>query len=182
MEQPDQFNKAQNPSYWVSVGTAALIFGIITFLIETFIGYAVISGSGGFVFSIITGAIVCLIGAFAGMLAVWHYANEYDITMKLGKGALIGFFTGAALVIISTVLMQVWLLIDPDYTQQMVEATMARLETMDIPDEQLDAMGRAGSNQSIGWGVLFEFLIFGILNLLTGMLGVQLFAKEVEDY
>ncbi len=187
MEQTDRFNNTQSPSYWGSVGIAALIFAIITWAIGLAMGYVRMGGDVGWVSSIVSGVVVCLIGAFAGMMAVWHYSKENDITMKLGKGALIGFLTGVAMVIISIILSKIWLLIDPDYYLQMKEATLANIETMDLPEEQEEAMlNRLNSNfedQFTIWRqLLWGIPIYGILNLLTGMLGVQLFAKEEEDF
>lgn len=184
MEQTDQFNSVEeNPSYWGSIGVAALIFAIITFVLQIALGYVQMSGNSGWVFTSIAGVVVCLIGAFGGMMAVWHYANEYDITFNFGKGALIGFLTGVAIVIISIILMKLWLLVDPDYQQQILEATMERFEEMDVPEESLGEMranveSRFTITQQLLWGIP----ITGILNLLTGLLGVQLFAKEEEEF
>lgn len=184
MEQPNQVNETENHSYWPSVGIAALIFALLTFAIQTIVGYMQISGGTGFIASGISFVVVCLIGAFAGMMAVWHYANEYDLTMSLGRGALIGFLTGAAMVLFSIILGKLWLLIDPTYAERMMEATIERMEAMGgIPDEQIEATRQqAESGQSIIWQLIIGIPVFGILNLLTGMLGVQLFAKEEQDF
>lgn len=183
MEQPNQINETENPSYWASVGIAALIFAFITFAIQTMAAYMQINGGSGFIASTVSTVVVCLIGAFAGMMAVWHYAREYDITMKLGKGALIGFLTGAAMVIISIILGKIWLLIDPTFTEKVMEASLENMEAMGLTDEQLQAArDQAGSGQSILWQLIIGIPVFGILNLLTGMLGVQLFAKEEKDF
>ncbi len=187
MEQTDQFNESKNPSYWASIGIAALIFAIITFALQLMLGYIQMSGNSGWLFTSISSVIVCLIGAFGGMMAVWHYSNEYDITMKLGRGALIGFLTGVAIVIVSIILNELWLLFDPDYYQKMMEASIANIESMDLPDEQEETTinriragfeNRGSLLRQLAWGIP----ITGILNLLTGMLGVQLFAKEEKDY
>lgn len=186
MEQTDQFNKTENPSYWGSIAIAALVFSIITFVLQLALGYMQMNGSSGWLFSIGSSVVVCLIGAFGGMMAVWHYANEYDVTLKLGKGALIGFLTGVAMVIITIILNEIWQLIDPDYIQNMKEAAIAQIEAMDLPDEQEDAnlarMEGFEDRFSIGRQLLWGIPIYGILNLLTGMLGVQLFAKEEDDF
>lgn len=183
MEQPDQLNGVEeNPSYWESVGIAAFIFAIITWAIGLIMGYATINGSTGMVAGLVSKVVICLIGAFAGMVAVWHYARTYNITIKLGKGALIGFLTGTAIVIITIILSKVWLLIDPDYQKQIMQATIDRLEQMDVPEEQISAMAKSGGSPSIGRQLLIGVPVFGILNLITGMIGVALFAKEEEDY
>src|SRR5699024_3506505 len=115
MEQADQLNGVEEtPSYWGSIGIAGLIFAIITFILQIIMGYIQISGGSIWVTSI-SGAIICLIGAFGGMVAVWHYASEYNTTTTFGKGALIGFLTGVVIVVIGIILGKLWLLIDPDF-------------------------------------------------------------------
>lgn len=183
MEEPDQLNGTEEtPSYWESIGIAALIFAIITWAIGLIMGYATINGSTGVMSSLISKVVICLIGAFAGMVAVWHYANTYDITMKLGKGALIGFLSGVGIVIISIILSKIWMFIDPDYYQKIMQATIERLKEMNVPEEQVSAMAKSDSTPSIGRQLLIGIPVFGLLNLATGMIGVALFAKEEDDY
>lgn len=185
MEQTSQHSNT-NPSYWPSVGIAAVIFSLITTVLQLIIGYMQINAEPtGSLFSptMLFGVVVCLVGAFGGMVAVWHYANEYQITMKLGKGALIGFLTGAAMVLIGIVLNKLWLLVDPDMQQKMMESTIANFEAMDMPEEtkqQMIDQAASQANPSIVMQLLYGIPIFGILNLLTGMLGVSLFARDKE--
>ncbi|MGK7370159.1 MAG: DUF4199 family protein [Candidatus Halalkalibacterium sp. M3_1C_030] len=185
MEQTSQHSNT-NPSYWPSVGIAAVIFSLITTVLQLISGYMQINAEPtGSLFSptMLFGVVVCLVGAFGGMVAVWHYANEYQITMKLGKGALIGFLTGAVMVLIGIVLNKFWLLVDPDMQQKMMESTIANFEAMDMPEEtkqQMIDQAASQANPSIVMQLLYGIPIFGILNLLTGMLGVSLFARDKE--
>lgn len=188
MEQTEQLNNQNNLNYWPSVGIAALIFGFISFIISIAGGYLIINSesSGSMTFIIMQSAIgivSCLVGAFGGMLAVWHYARENQITMKLGKGALIGFLTGAAMVFVSIVLNQIWGLVDPDMTQKMIDSLVANFEAMDMPEEQKQAMIDGTVQQmknSVINSLLWGIPISGLLNLVTGMIGVALFAREKE--
>jgi hypothetical protein len=105
--------------------------------------------------------------------------------MKLGQGALIGFLTGVGMVVISILLSKVWLLIDPDFTQKMMDSMMANFEAMDMPEAQKQQMmdstaEQFESNQSILTQLMWGIPVSGILNLLTGMLGVALFARDKE--
>lgn len=186
MEQTEQHADTQ-PSYWASVGIAALIFSLITTALQLISGYMQINAEPtGAMFSptMLFSVIVCLVGAFGGMAAVWHYANEYQITMTLGRGALIGFLTGAAMVLIGIVLNKLWLVIDPDMNQKMMESMIANFEAMEVPDEtkqqMIDSVA-AQANPSIGMQLLYGIPMYGILNLLTGMLGVSLFARKKEE-
>lgn len=186
MEQTHQDNNGA-PSYWASVGIAAFIFSLITTVLQLISGYIQINSEPtGSIFSpsMFMGLFVCLIGAFGGMLAVWHYANEYKITMKLGKGALIGFLTGTVMVLIGLVFNEVWSFIDPDMNEKMMEAVIANFEAMDVPEETKQQMIDQAASQvdpSIGTQLAWGIPAFGILNLLTGMLGVALFARDKEN-
>lgn len=186
--QPNSENSQNEPSYWMSVATAGVIFGILAFALSLVSSYAVINSEPtGSWFSPVQllGTLVCLVGAFGGMLAVWHYAKEYDLFIKLGKGALIGFLTGAAITIVSIILSQVWQLIDPDMTQKMIDSSIANIEAMDMPDGQkqqvIDATAEGFRSQSsilsqLMWGIPIN----GILNLITGMIGAKIFSQNEE--
>jgi magnesium-transporting ATPase (P-type) len=185
-QQAEQNNQ---PSYWPSVGIAGVIFGIIVFALSLVTGYTMINSEPtGSLFSpvqIILWVTVCLVGAFGGMLAIWHYANEYDISIKLGKGALIGLFTGICLALVTVVLNQIWQVIDPDMTQKMIDSTIANFEAADLPDAQkqqmIDSTVQSMRNQnSIGKQLLYNLPMYGILNVITGMIGAKVFGKQEE--
>ncbi len=179
-----------SPSYWTSVGIASVLFGIIAFVISIATIYITINSdpTGSFISpSQLIGLLGCLVGAFGGMVATWHYANEYDTVIKLGKGALIGFLTGVGIAIISTFLHQIWLLFDPDMTQQMIDSMVANMEAMDIPDEQKQQMidttvQSMRDQQSIGSQLLWGVPMYGILNLITGMIGAKVFGKDEDVF
>lgn len=175
------------PSYWMSVTTAGLIFGFVAFVLSLVTSYAVINSepSGSFFSpSQFIGVFACLAAAFGGMLATWHYAREYDdISITLGKGALIGFLTGVCITIVSVVLSQLWQFVDPDMTQKMIESTIANMEAMDLPEAQKQQMIDATvegirSNDSIGMQLLWGVPVNGILNLITGMIGAKIFGER----
>lgn len=184
MEQTDQFsNDQENPSYWTSVGIAALVFGVIAFVLSTAVRYMMVSGAGGFLFSAASSAIVCLVAAFGGMLAVWHYAHEYDITFKLGKGALIGLLTGVGIAILLVILGNLWKMIDPGLHQQLIEMRIEKLEAANIPEDRIENMKQQmKEGVSIIYQLGVALLMYGIPNIITGMIGVPLFAKEEEDF
>lgn len=184
---PEQEAKGA-PSYWTSVGVASVIFGIVVFAIGLISTYITINSEPtGSMFSpvYLIGILSCLIGAFGGMVAIWHYVGEYDLNVKLGKGALIGFFTGVGIAVVSAVFGQIWNLIDPDMTQKMIESTIANIEAMDLPEQQkqqiIDSTAESMEGQySLGSQLLWGIPMFGILNLLTGMIGAKVFGKEEE--
>lgn len=188
-QKPGVGNGNGAPSYWSSVAIASVLFGIIAFIISiTMIYITINSEATGSFFSPsqLIGVLGCLVGAFGGMVATWHYASEFDVPIKLGKGALIGLFTGFGISLISVLLNQLWGLIDPDMTQQMIDSMVANFEAMDLPEEQKQQMidstvQNMRSQQSIGSQLLWGLPMYGILNLLTGMIGAKLFGKDEDE-
>jgi uncharacterized membrane protein len=175
------------PSYWTSVGVAGLIFGIIIFALTLVTSYAMINSEPtGSLFSptqISLWVLTCLVGAFGGMLAIWHYTNEYNISIKLGKGAVIGLLTGVCITIVMVFFNQFWQLIDPDMTQKAIDSMIANYEAADLPDAQkqqlIDSTVQSMRSQNnIGSQFLFSLPLYGILNILTGMIGAKVFGKK----
>lgn len=190
MEQSEQQQTGDKtaPSYWPSVGIAAVIFGIISFVMYLISSYVTINSEPtGSMFgpSMVISIFGCLVMAFAGFTAVWHYGKEYDLSLTLGQGALIGFLTGAAVTVISTLLSQAWALVDPELTQRMIDSTIANFENMDMPEESKQQMidstvESMRSQQQLGSQLLWGIPISGLLNLLSGMIGAKVFGKKEE--
>lgn len=179
----------QNPTfadYMPSAGIVGAIFSVITFAIGLAIGYQQIGSepSGSFLSpAMLGGVVICLVSCLAGALAVWHFTKEVTPFIKLGQGAALGFITGAVMVILTAILGEIWNFIDPSYTENLVEATIANVEAMDLPDSQKDQMidGMAESvrsQQSFGSQIIWGIPMNGLLNLVTAMIGVKIFAKK----
>lgn len=185
MEDPQQQISNEKPSYWNSVALAGVIFGIIIFVLSLIGGYATINAEpdGSLVSPIMwIGVLSCLVGAFGGMLAVWNYTGNYNISVTLGRGALVGFLTGVAITIVSVVLNELWTFVDPDMTQQIVDSTIANIEASDLPEQQkqqvIDLTAGSRQGESIGIQLLSGIPLYGILNLITGMIGAKVFDKS----
>jgi len=181
-------------NYWSSVGIAAVIFGFAVFVISLISGYMQINSepTGSFITGAMFGYLItCLVGAFAGMLAVWHYTREQEPFLKLGRGALIGLLAGGVLVVISGILNYIWRFIDPSYTDRIMQAMIDNVDAMqnipdDVKQQQIDAIAQQFQNADSFTGTLkqmpYGLPLYGILNLLTGMIGVKLFGRdEAED-
>lgn len=176
--------------YLPSAGIVGVIFALLTFVVGLFFGYQQMNAEPtGSAFSpaMLSGGIICLVSAFAGLVAVWHFTKEVSPLLKLGQGAALGFITGAVITIISVVLNEIWVgMVDPEYTQKILESMIANVEAMDIPDsaknDAIDGMAQSmGAGQSI-WSQLFIGIpVTGLLNLLTALIGVKVFAKKPED-
>lgn len=179
MEQSEHTGYETQPSYWPSVFLAAIVFAFILAAGQLIGGYMSINTGqqvGWVNFAI------CIIAAFSGMVAVWHYANEYDVAMTLGKGALMGFWAGFLAQLIAYGLLEVWYLLSPGYEQALKEVQIAAIEANDqFSDEMKEASIDFINNPGTMWTVIVYVggtIIAGILSLLTGMLGVKLFARK----
>ena len=177
--------------YWPSVGIVGAIFSLISFVVGLFFGYQQINSepTGSFFSPImLSGVVVCLVTAVAGLLAVWHFTREVSPKLKLGQGAIIGFLTGAVIVVISVILNELWImLIDPEYTQKIMDSTIANIEAMDMPDsakdDMIDAMADSmETGQSFFRQIFWGIPVTGLLNLITGLLGVKFFAEKEETF
>lgn len=171
-----------------SIGIVGAVFSIISFVIGLFFGYQQINAepTGSFISPyMISSGVICLATAFAGMLAIWHYTKEVSPQLKLGQGALIGFLTGAIVVIFSIILNELWVLFDPTFTEKILEATIANVEAMDLPsdakNDMIDSMAEAMGDVSIFRQLFVGIPIPGLLNMATAMIGVKIFAEKAEE-
>lgn len=188
MDDLQQHSGNSTDNYWTSVLLAGGIFAIVSFVLGLIFSYSQFNSepSGTLISPIMIGnGVVCLATAFAGMLGVWHYTKEVNSTLKLGKGALIGFLSGAFVVVFSTLLNEVWTYIDPAYTEKLIESFVANYEAMDMPEEtkntMIDATVESLRDQNILTTILTGIPLYGLINLITGMIGVKLFASKEND-
>lgn len=191
MEQTTEYRTEEsNESYWTSVFLVGGIFSLVAFVIGLVFGYIQIgSEPTGSMFTpfMMSGVVICLATCVAGLIAVWHYSREVTPHFKMGRGALIGFLTGAAIVVFSGLLNELWMFFDPSYTDNLVESIIANIEAMDVPaetrDQLVDQMAAGIRDQNFITQLLWGIPVTGLLNLLTGLIGVKLFAaKDEESY
>ncbi|MEX0680591.1 MAG: DUF4199 family protein [Balneolales bacterium] len=182
----------QKKSYWNAAGKAGIIFGSTLFLISLIGGYQTIhtEPSGSLLSgSIIASAAGCLFGAFGAVLAVRFYINEYGPEMNIGTGAIIGLVTGLFISLIYQLLGLIWPLIDAAYIENLQRAMIANIEMMDLlPADQKEEMVDAIYTQMQNYysagniinGLLLGFLSYGLLNLLSGLLGAKFMGRTPE--
>ena len=189
MNEDENNQKLSFSDYLPSIGIVGVIFSLISFVIGLFFGYQQINAepTGSF-FSpmMLSGTIVCLVSAFAGMLAVWHFTREVTPFLTLGQGALIGFLTGAVIVLVSVFLNELWIMVfDPDYTTKIMDATIANVEAMEMPEESkqqmIDAMADSMTGQSTWRQIFWGIPVTGLLNLITALIGVKIFGEKKEE-
>ena len=176
--------------YMPSAGIVGAIFALLTFVIGLFFGYQQINAepTGSFFSpSMLSGGIICLVSAFAGMIAVWHFTKEVSPVLKLGQGAALGFLTGAVIAILSVLLNEIWTgVFDPEYSQKLIEATIANFEVMDVPEsakeDMIDGIYESMESGQSLWSQLFLGIpITGLVNLITALIGVKIFADKPEE-
>lgn len=176
--------------YLPSVGLVGVIFSLITFIGGLFFGYQQINSepTGSFFTPfMLSSGVICLVTSVAGLIAVWHFTREVSPKLKLGQGAVIGFLTGAVIVLVSVVLSELWVMLaDPDYTEKILQSLIANIEEMDMPsstkNEMIDAMAESlSSGQSIFRQIFMGIPVTGLINLITALIGVKIFAEKPEE-
>lgn len=174
--------------YLPSSSIVGVIFGLITFVVGLFFIYQQINSEPstsmvGMLLGSFSMLAVCLIAAFGGLVAVWHFTKEVTSTLKLGQGAVIGFLTGAAIAIVSVILSEIWTtFIDPEMMKNYADSMMANFEAMDMPDSTLDEMAESfEEGDSMLRQLFINIPLYGVLNLITALIGVKIFADKPED-
>lgn len=169
------------------------IFGFTASVLSLGLTYQFLSSEpSGALFTPVSfaGIIVCLLGALTGLLTVRSVAKSSGLPMKTGQGAVIGVVAGLAFTVFSGVIGLIWShIVDPGMTERMMEHMIANFERMsNIPDESkeqmIDAMAAEFEKQKTLVGQLtsiaFQGAIAMVLNAITGIIGVAVFAKKEE--
>lgn len=189
-ENSNEERKLSFGDYLPSAGIVGVIFGLVSLVVGLFFGYQQINSEPtGSLFSPATFSpiVICLLTMFAGLIAVWHFTREVTPKLSLGQGAVLGFLTGAVITIVSVLLQEIWImLIDPEYMEKITQSVIANMEVMDIPESQKDDI-IDGLVESMEGGQSFLRQLFigipisGLLNLLTALIGVKIFAEKKEE-
>jgi hypothetical protein len=185
-------DNAQMPSYWPSVIVGALFVSILTSIIATIYLYY-LAGSEPTISLVMKSSlllpITCLFGLVGGIISTRHYATTHEITFAIGKGATIGFLTGVVAAAINAVIGQVWMFIDPALLDNFANNMVAALSQMEMPAAQREeALARMTENferqkslSGILMGTGINMLVLGVVNLITGIIGAKIYAKEEES-
>ena len=189
----EEIQTQEDPKYGIgdympSAAIVGVIFSLISFATGLFFGYQQINSepTGSF-FSpfMISSGVICLVSALAGLLAVWHFTKEVSPKLNLGQGAVLGFLTGAIIAILSVAFSELWILLfDPEYTEKILSSLIANIEEMELPSAQKDDMIDAyaeGFQQSSLRQLFMGIPITGLINLITALIGVKIFAEKPEE-
>ena len=127
-----------------------------------------------------------------GMIAVWHYTNENELTIMAGEGAGMGALAGVAGAILAIVLDQVIGFVglpDQQAIQQMTQEWMQSFFTGNLDPDQLEQMREQQEAQQeqfntpmmravfMGVGVVVS-AIFGAIG---GAIGASMFKKGGDE-
>jgi hypothetical protein len=191
MEQAEvQKHKQAHHSYWNSVLIAGFIFGILVFVISLLSKYLIIhSAPSASPFSPgkILSSLTYLLGMFGGgLLATWYYNKQFNVSVTIGRAAMMGFLTGVIVVFVSIVLNQIWHLVDPGMVQRSIQSEIANIKAMNLPPAQKSKLIDVISKSSNSGGNIFKLLfqgipLYGILNMITGMIGAKIFGKKEHN-
>ncbi|MCY3594031.1 MAG: hypothetical protein OXH01_02165 [Bacteroidetes bacterium] len=131
------------------------------------------------VLSLIFGLIGCMVMLTSGLVAVWHYATENELTLTGGQGVGIGALAGIVYAVVGLALG--WLLI-------LLGVLPSPQDTMDVMRDT-GAFDAAGAEQAesitemmITWGGPVMAVFGGVLmGLIGGAIGAALFKRGVES-
>lgn len=179
-------NNGQLPSYWPSVMVGGLIIAIVMAVLGIVSQYMTINSEptgASFGMGQAIGSFACLLGAIGGFLATRHYAKEHEITFAVGKGATIGFLTGVAGTVFSTIISLIWMyVIDTNLEQAMYDWQIRNMEAQNLPPEQLEMaiqfIPEPGSLSTLLMQFGIGLVAVGLLNLISGIIGAKVFANE----
>lgn len=126
------------------------------------------------------GCLGCIAYLVAGGLAVWHYANTYELTVPSGAGAGMGALSGVLAGIVSSLIG--WLFQIAGLRPGLEDQMMRALENSNMSPEQLDQF-RTMVSSPLFWVVMICMgLLFGaILGAIGGAIGSSMF-KRGADY
>ncbi len=160
---------------------SVLIGGLIAAVIGTVVSVAQqLSGASdpmnqNPVLGLIFGLVGCMVMLTSGLIAVWHYTSEHELTIKpkqgVGIGALAGLVYAAAAVALAWLLVLINVIPSPEETIQMLRESGA----FDAPGAE---QGLAFAEMMVTWGGIGIALIGGvIMGLVGGAIGAALFKR-----
>lgn len=172
-------------SYWNAVIKWGLIFAAADTFLTLVVNFLLIK-SPSLMALFLSGTIVCLFIAFGGLFAVRQHVSDHNISIPIGRGALIGFMTAIIIVIGSQIFSEIYFLLDSSFMQRLSEAQIAAYENSELlPDEArqsaIDAtytqMQQGRSFLGIVFSMLGTLVFTGALNALTGMVAANVYKK-----
>lgn len=121
--------------------------------------------------------LACLAYIAAGLVAVWHYTDRHQLTMKGGQGLSLGALAGLVATLVQTVLEQLFVLIGlkPTWLEEMRRG----FEQSGLDPAQIDQMQELMSSPFAVVGVILIWLVLGaIAGAMGGVIGANIFKSD----
>ena len=141
---------------------------------------------GGVVAGVISGipffnCLCCLWVIGGAMLASYLLAKNSPVALSAGDGAIVGAFSGIIAAVVHTLVSIPFARITADLMQKALEYLPEYTEEMPQGFENLMRGGGEGTNISLFFlGLVITAIIFALLGVLGGILGISLFGKKIR--
>ncbi len=162
----------------------ASIYGALCAVVASTVLYGVLIITSGS----LTGLLVGCFGCFGIMLVPGFISTKMHISatghgLELGRGALIGFTSGVVFGVmfsfIGVILEQFSLNMNQLFFEALEEFVLQHGDP-DAADDISELREAGESGFSVG-GFILNTLVYGILNLITGMIGSSIFKGEHDE-
>ncbi|MEX0594058.1 MAG: DUF4199 family protein [Balneolaceae bacterium] len=169
---------------WPVLLQAGALIGLLSFTLNLVFGYLQITSepTGSLMVPLFGGIGVFLITCTGGFLTIRQLGTAMDLVLSRGRTALIGFLTGAVIVTTSALLNEIWYLLDPDYTENLVQSMVETVRHMDLPDssqqEMIDQMAAGVDRVPLWTQIFYGTPVTGLLNLGSALIGMRWYVKR----
>lgn len=151
----------------VAAGIVALLFGQLSNVNQSL--------------GMVASCLSCLVYIGAGLLAVWHYTNEHQLTIAggqgAGMGALAGLLAGLVAGLIAYLLIAMNIVPGPE---EVLERMRNQPGMDEMTDEQLASTQRMIGLFAGPLGMIVGAVIGAILGAIGGAIGAAVFKKGGE--
>ena len=159
-------------------GLVAAVLGSILSVVQNMSG-ASDPANPQMALQIIFGLLGCMVALSSGLIAVWHYTSENELTVSGGQGVGIGVLSGIVYAVVALALG--WLLVTFNVLpspEEALEAMRAR-GAFDAPGaEQAESMTR----MMLTWGIPVIAVVSGVvMGLIGGAIGAAVFKRGTEE-
>ena len=129
---------------------------------------------------------ICCLGVLLGaIMAVWHYTETYDLTIKTGDGAKMGAMAALFGLVVATVINYILITVFDIRHDQAMAQYMLDMFGDNMPPEQYDqTVAEMNAPVTIGKvmeGLAWGFVTYSIFGALGGILGAKMFKKGGDE-
>lgn len=127
------------------------------------------------------GCLACIAYLGAGILAVWHYTDRYNRTLKGGRGAGLGALAGLVAAVIGFILQLLFQAIGlaPGWREAMEQ----QLDQSGMDPAQMEQIIETFSSPLVMTGVVLAgFVVYAIVGGLGGVIGAAIFKRGTDIF